>query len=624
MRGRIAGFALASTLMVAVVVLLAGFTMAALASFNYNLARQNLLREEAFDAANAGLSLAMSQFIQNSAWGAEKPTDHTGDTLPFTTLPAASDPTAFYVSFLTSGTHAGYPAELPWSVNNFTGAISVSGPPDPVTTAPRQVPAGSALIFVEGVAGVGSQRQVRIIEALLQAPAYPYALAASNSVVTWHNCKTCGWCMSAGSYYATDGYRASRIDGLTPVDVGSIFVGPPKGQTYTGGFHGPCTYGVYLGPGSIVTGAVVHDGPANVATPCPLPPVCCFPTFHSGCRQYCGVHCPPAAACVSTPNPAKGQVLAQFEIPSAGPVACYACPKYYKYSGTGQGYCCLHKPYKYYTVCANGYCPGCPCCTGANWRATNKSHPILNSDTLIVPCGPCSCITLGRGYGNRNCHCLAGRSWPVEFRCDYTLTVKGYLHLPGGVSGRHNWCSTHCCSAPPCCASIFFPAKGTLLILPVPLPSPGTKPTATPDPTLQSTINFWPVTSSAQVGTDASLSILATGNLTLLPRTLVNACGHCDDSVVYPWRDVYTMQGIVTVAGNINDAMGSLHVKGLMLADNPWDATGQWGNILLRDGAWVSYSPTLARGSWVGQTIAPAATQNGLQVIYWREVRPAP
>ncbi|HEY4000997.1 MAG TPA: hypothetical protein VGO93_19165, partial [Candidatus Xenobia bacterium] len=66
---RQAGLSLATTFMVAFIVLLAGFTMAEVASFNYHLAKQTQLRDEAFDAANAGLSLAMAQLIHDAHWG---------------------------------------------------------------------------------------------------------------------------------------------------------------------------------------------------------------------------------------------------------------------------------------------------------------------------------------------------------------------------------------------------------------------------------------------------------------------------------------------------------------------------------------------------------------------------
>ncbi|HEY3997569.1 MAG TPA: hypothetical protein VGO93_01810, partial [Candidatus Xenobia bacterium] len=478
MRVRLGGFALGTTFMVAFLVLLAGFTMAGLASLHYNLAAQELRREEAFEGANAGLAEAMAQFVSNATWGASLPVDHTADVLPVTSLgglPAPTDAVSFYVTFADPATHPGYPHNLPVSINNFNGSTTVTSAPDPnMGGRPHFVPPGCSLVFVEAVAGQASQRQPRILEALLQAPSYQYVLAASNAVVTWDD---------LSGFYAADAYRASRIDGVNCQDVGSIFVGPSKGNCYTGGWCGGVKtapsgpYGVYLGPGSIVTGQVTHDGRTNVKAACPPPRVCCFPNM--GNAFSCPTaHRTPEAAGVGTPCPkCPSDILPHMECAAAISSRTYTCPKTYRFCGCGVGACGRH--YKWYTQArAGGCCPG-----------FKASPPTLCADTFIEACG--QQIK------------LSNACTPVVFNDNYTLAVHGYLCLPGGFAGPAR--------SPGCCGPTNQKAAGTVLILPVAVPTAASCPA--PCANKYSHINLWPPRSAGAIGADSCVSILATGQV---------------------------------------------------------------------------------------------------------------
>ncbi|HEY4000989.1 MAG TPA: hypothetical protein VGO93_19125, partial [Candidatus Xenobia bacterium] len=78
------------------------------------------------------------------------------------------------------------------------------------------------------------------------------------------------------------------------------------------------------------------------------------------------------------------------------------------------------------------------------------------------------------------------------------------------------------------------------------------------------------------------------------------------------------------VLGNVGFTAGGVHIKGLVLTDNPWTHSGSWGNIYINNGIWASAAPSVARSSWIGQSISGANPKDGVSLVYWREVPPGP
>lgn len=262
------GFALSTTFIVVFLVVLAGFTMASIASFNYQMAKDAQLSDEALETAQAGMALAMNVFMQNPAWGTSP-----GDVLPESSPnpqggPPSSDPLRYEVVFQdgVSG--------LPRSVNNLKGMSRALGPPDPANqNLPRAVPPHSALLFVRGTAGQGSQARRRVLECLVEFPPSTYALTAANAIVSWQS-------PPPGSPATTSGYNAGNdpafavtVDGQTGMASGNgaetanIFAA----GTWLGDGSG-VNYSVFLSPYSTVAGNVVcKDKNTNVvATPSPV------------------------------------------------------------------------------------------------------------------------------------------------------------------------------------------------------------------------------------------------------------------------------------------------------------------------------------------------------------------
>lgn len=244
------GFALATTFIVIFCVLLAGFTMATLATFNLNLSEDRQLGDEAFDAASSGLSWAILMLSESSTWGT-----NPADRLPEASirslagLPPSTDAQNFYVTFSGDPAHP----ELPLSKNNINGGAQV------VSASGRPVPPHSALLFLEGTAGSGGHLHRRILEALIQFPPYLYAIAASNAVMSWD-------ATSGFNYDPADPTRAIVVDGVSGLDTGTSkdSVG---GSVFAGGSYPPgnaAGFSVFLSSYSRVTGTVRCAGATDV------------------------------------------------------------------------------------------------------------------------------------------------------------------------------------------------------------------------------------------------------------------------------------------------------------------------------------------------------------------------
>jgi hypothetical protein len=612
------GFALATTFIVAFFVLLAGFTMAALASFNYSMLKQTQLRDEAFDAAQAGLNYAVAELIKSQAWGASNSPGALTDVLPQTqispALASASDPQHFYVSFNPAGVPSGYPAGLPWSINNLSGGKTLSGPLDPADGMPHQVPPGSALIFAAGVAGpTGGRQEIRIVEALLQAGAFPFALAATSTVSNWECNKPRG-CYPGGPNYRVCTIFSDLVDSGSGLDRGSILVRAMPCATFTPwcghcpGRCPPCVTtpaAVFLAHGSQVSGKVIYcnKGHTNVVA-------CCHPPAYT----WGGAHpcMPPIAQAVETPLPSCNPQSKNQQLPDvrklAGPmVDQYTCPATYVCGGASK------------TYCFPSYCGGgapvnvtvytrVPCTFKPNFGTCCPI--IVGSCTLMVAkipaCGKLPILRLGRPKGMCMSH-PAGR--PLELAPDITLTVQNaYLNIPTGIVGPG------CCEWP----------SGTLIILPRPLTPPKCPCTGPP---LCGMSQIQVIPGGGFTAARADVSILAVGNLTLGD---VKTCASCLGTGK---SCTWTVNGLlVSVGGQLNFYWRNTHVVGAMIAEDPYtshwtcDMKGQetapLGEIFLENGAWVSYCPSAARASWLGSTLHQADTTDGLQVVYWREIQP--
>lgn len=237
---RSSGFAMATTLYVVFTVLVFGLTLATMASFQYQFAHDAVNRGRALEAAQSGMSQAIYNLSSQSSWGAAKESI-TGSV--------SSDGSSYAVTFdATSGS--------PYSVNNLSGTTSVAG------WRGQPVPPYSALLVSQGsIPNPAGGSNTRVVESVVQFAAFPYALAASNTVSISNALNVLG---------ADD--LASALAGGSTDTAGNVYAGSTSptavkagaASTVSGRIRTPG--GVSLGAGSTVTDGI-QTGVAPEAMP---------------------------------------------------------------------------------------------------------------------------------------------------------------------------------------------------------------------------------------------------------------------------------------------------------------------------------------------------------------------
>lgn len=186
------GLALASVMFVIFMVLLFGLTLASVGSYQYQSTYLVVERHRALEAAEAGVARAIYAVADNPNFGAH------GEGLQ----EKLADGSSYRVSFVPS-------AGLAWSLNNFQSASGVAGWHD------HSVPPYCALLVASGTSPAG---QKRVVEALVQAQTYSYAVACSGTV------QASGGLTVRGSSTAANAL-AGVFDGVGNVYAGGA--GPP-------------------------------------------------------------------------------------------------------------------------------------------------------------------------------------------------------------------------------------------------------------------------------------------------------------------------------------------------------------------------------------------------------------
>lgn len=151
------GGALASTLLIVLLLFIFGLTLANLATFNLRLVNKNGERQKAFEAAEAGLSKVIADISRDPRVG-------TNNEVFQATL---SNGSRYRVSFATTGPGIK-------SINNIANLSKATRASDGV-----QVPAFHALIVAEGTSKAGDTAAV---ETLVRLEAIPYAIAGTGKV----------------------------------------------------------------------------------------------------------------------------------------------------------------------------------------------------------------------------------------------------------------------------------------------------------------------------------------------------------------------------------------------------------------------------------------------------------
>lgn len=165
LRLKITGGALASTLLVVLFLVIFGFTLATLATFDLRTVARNGQRQMAFEAAQAGLDAVIGELSRDPRVG-------TSNEVFESTL---SDGSKYRVSFNSSGTE-------PWSLNNLGSLVGGTG------YNTRTVPPLHASIFAQGESPNG---ETALVECLVRLEAIPYAVAGTGRV-TLNNTQVSG------------------------------------------------------------------------------------------------------------------------------------------------------------------------------------------------------------------------------------------------------------------------------------------------------------------------------------------------------------------------------------------------------------------------------------------------
>lgn len=238
-RGRAAGLALLTVLVVAFLVVILAMVLVAVSALDYRMARQQVDHARAFEAAQAALSQAIYNLADDNSWGTH------GEILQAT---MASDGSRYIVSFVPG-------SESAWSTNGLGNPASVKG------WAGHVVPPRSVLVFATGL-GPGGQSTT--LEAVFVAPPIPYAIAASGQVV-------CGDFLVVDGAASANSLVARLFDLPTSIYAGStssaaIQIGQSgaiSGEARTPG-------GVVVGNGTSVTQGILTHATADTIPDIPI------------------------------------------------------------------------------------------------------------------------------------------------------------------------------------------------------------------------------------------------------------------------------------------------------------------------------------------------------------------
>ncbi len=210
------GGALASTLLIVLLLFIFGLTLANLATFDLRIVNKHGERQKAFEAAEAGLSRVMTEISRNPAIG-------TNNEVFQATL---SNGTRYRISFATSGPGIK-------SLNNLAGLTGKFRGTD-------AVPPSHALLVAEGTSKAG---ETAAVETLIRLEALPYALAATRMLQ--------GSGVTVFGAYTGAEARAAQASGAQPL----------IGHTYSGSTAANST----ILTSSNVSGDIRSVGGANVA-----------------------------------------------------------------------------------------------------------------------------------------------------------------------------------------------------------------------------------------------------------------------------------------------------------------------------------------------------------------------
>ncbi len=174
------GTALGAVFLIILFLVLFGFTLANIATFDLRVVDKQDERHLAFEAAQAGLSRAAAALAENPRFG------QSNEVL----TESLSDGSRYRVTFDNSETQE-------WSVNNLEGLTGASG------FGGRAVPPHHASIFALGTSPRGD---VVVLEALYRLEALPYAVAGTGEV-------TANTTQILGAYTAADSSGGLTVAG---------------------------------------------------------------------------------------------------------------------------------------------------------------------------------------------------------------------------------------------------------------------------------------------------------------------------------------------------------------------------------------------------------------------------
>lgn len=212
------GMAILQSLWVVVLLLLFGLTLAALGSYQYQLSRDASYKQQALEAAHAGVARAQSRLAEEI--------DFAG------TLSEDFGVSRYTVTFDQSA--------AVWSLNNLRSPQSRPGYLGEVA------PSYSVLVFSRGEAS----GRVVTLQAVLQYGSYPYAVAATQEI------RSSGPLMVEGSGTITE--VLGILDGL----IGGLLGGGAVPDSSTQA-HIYADLGIHAGPNSYVNGQARTPGTAS-------------------------------------------------------------------------------------------------------------------------------------------------------------------------------------------------------------------------------------------------------------------------------------------------------------------------------------------------------------------------
>lgn len=192
------GSTLATTVVVVALVMVLGLALSSATVSHLQFASAQGQAQRARDSAEAAIALAIEKVIRQPNFGE--------NGLPETVLQVPLQKSTGYLTFHPS---AAADLNLPLSVNNKSGTVPVVG------WGGRSVPPGAVQLIGLGRSG-GKEK---IIEAVLQVPEYPYALASSGPI------SSSGGLLIGGVDSMEEALESLEPDSLRPADLASNATG---------------------------------------------------------------------------------------------------------------------------------------------------------------------------------------------------------------------------------------------------------------------------------------------------------------------------------------------------------------------------------------------------------------